>query len=463
MAATGGQQGGVGRGLIALATSGLPFALALGVALLMQFVVRDRLGDFYAKVALDVGTSVILAVSLTMVNGFTGQFSMGHAAFMLVGAYVAATLVYYGSFRLYGDAGVHGGAISTMLDPGRREGPLPWATGADLLFLAAALAGGLASAACGYLVGLPSLRLKGDYLAIVTLGFGEIVRVIIQSQTSNTLAVGDEVTQEHLGAIAAWHGAAEYDSISAAMINQVPAHQWARFVGGSLGFTGLPFYTNLFWVFLFAGLTLVVAHRLKSSSYGRAFLSIREDEIASEAMGVDTTRYKVRAFVVSAFFAGVAGALFAHTSGVQLNPGELGFQKSFDIIIMVVLGGLGSISGAAIAAAVLTYLPEWLRDPSHVWPLGGVVLLVVAVLARKSRVKGVLVVAAATGLLELGRYLARRNGVELSQYRMVLYALLLILMMILRPQGLLGVREVWEREFWGPLLGGRGGAKGGAP
>jgi branched-chain amino acid transport system permease protein len=146
-----------------------------------------------------------------------------------------------------------------------------------------------------------------------------------------------------------------------------------------------------------------VAYRIKNSTYGRAFLSIREDEIASEAMGVDTTKYKVRAFVVSAFFAGCAGALFAHTVGVQLNAGELGFVKSFDIIIMVVLGGLGSISGAMFAAIILTLLPELLRN--------------------------------------------------VQEYRMVAYASALIVMMLVRPQGLLGVREIWERRTWGWLLG----------
>jgi branched-chain amino acid transport system permease protein len=149
--------------------------------------------------------------------------------------------------------------------------------------------------------------------------------------------------------------------------------------------------------------TLLLAWRIKSSSYGRALISIREDEIASEAMGVDTTRFKIRAFVLSAFLAGCAGALFAHTVGVQLNAAELGFVKSFDIIIMVVLGGLGSISGAVIAAIILTILPEALRG--------------------------------------------------VAEYRMVAYAVALIVMMLVRPKGLLGVHEVWERAAWDWLLG----------
>jgi branched-chain amino acid transport system permease protein len=154
----------------------------------------------------------------------------------------------------------------------------------------------------------------------------------------------------------------------------------------------------LFWVFLFAFVTLLVAYRLKKGTFGRAFLSIREDEIASEAMGVNTTRYKVWAFVIAAFFAGIAGGLFAHTLGVGLSPQAAGFQKSFDIIIMVVLGGLVSISGATIAAVVVTLLPEYLRP--------------------------------------------------VAEYRMIIFALSLILMMIFRPQGLLGVRELWDKALW---------------
>ncbi|CAG0997119.1 High-affinity branched-chain amino acid transport system permease protein LivH [Phycisphaerales bacterium] len=360
-----------------------PFAAILLAALLMQFGLKPALGDggaFYTKLVLDCGIAITLAVSLTMVNGFTGQFSMGHAAFMAVGAYAAAGIMYYGSARVLGtenfaDPGAHAGLISTMLSDrqGADGSGVPLVSGADLLFLGAVLVGGLAAAGCGYLVGLPSLRLRGDYLAIVTLGFGEIVRVLIQSQTTDSL----------------------YD------VQEIKAKAWyelPKYLGGPVGFTGLPFYTSLFWVFLFCGLTVLVAYRLKESTFGRAFLSIREDEIAAEAMGVDTTRYKVRAFVISAFFAGVAGGLYAHTVGVQLNAGELGFVKSFDIIIMVVLGGLGSISGAAIAAVILTLLPEALRD--------------------------------------------------VAQYRMVAYALALITIMILRPQGLLGVHEVWNREAW---------------
>jgi len=396
----------------------LPFLVAAALALLLHGAVRPLLPEFFPRVILDIGINVILAVSLTMVNGFTGQFSLGHAAFMAVGAYTAAGIVYYGSYRLFGDAAVHGGWIS-----GLTPASGSFATGADMLFLGALLTGGLVAAVCGYVVGLPSLRLRGDYLAIVTLGFGEIVRVLIQSQTTDTL----------------------YD---AQTIAETPVWKLPQYLGGPVGFTGLPFYTSLFWVWLFAIITLVVAFRLKESTYGRAFLSIREDEIAAEAMGIRTTRYKVRAFVIAAFFAGIAGGLYAHTIGIQLNAGELAFMKSFDIIIMVVLGGMGSISGAAIAAAILSVLPELLRNPPSVLhPLmaGLLVLcaLVVLVFAR-GKVRALVRLVVAIGIYEGIRRAASAGGVNLADYRMILYAIALILMMILRPQGLLGLREFWN-------------------
>src|ERR1043165_1507710 len=345
-----------------------PALACVAIAVVLQLVVKplvvEHLNSFYAKLLLDIGTNIILAVSLTIVNGFTGQFSIGHAAFMAVGAYTAAAIVYYGSYRIFGNTDVYAGMLSTSA--GEREGLIGKG---DPFFLLALLAGGLAAAACGYLVGLPPLRLKGDYLAIVTLGFGEIVGVLIQ-QTTETIAVGDLITDEQLASISVWRdmGLKVGDEVTLEAIHKIPVWLLPKFVGGSLGFVGLPLYSSLFWSWLFAGITLLVAYRLKTSSYGRAFLSIREDEVAAEAMGVHTTRYKVRAFVIAAFFAGIGGGIYAHTLGVQLAPADLGFQKSFDIIIMVVLGGMGSISGASLAALILTGLPELLRDPPPLAP-----------------------------------------------------------------------------------------------
>jgi branched-chain amino acid transport system permease protein len=350
-----------------------PVLLALAVGLLAMDVVRPSIGGYPSTVMLLAGINIILAVSLTVVNGFTGQFSIGHAGFMAVGGYVGAAIMYYGSISIYGHADFMGGRLSWS---GGSDTVLPWLGSGDLLFVCSCLAGGAVAAAAGYVVGLPSLRLRGDYLAIVTLGFGEIVRVLFQG-TANQPEV-----------------------------DQVLAIEWWKrplMLGGAQGFTDVPTYTTLFWVYFFVVVTVVVCYRLKVSSTGRAFLSIREDEVAAQAMGVDVTRYKIRAFVLSSFFAGLAGALFAMDSGT-INAGSLGFQKSFSILIMVVLGGMGSISGAVLAAVVLTILPE--------------------------------------ALLSLGQ------GVQ--QFRLVLYALLLIGMMILRPQGLFGLREIWE------VFGGKG-------
>jgi ABC-type branched-subunit amino acid transport system permease subunit len=237
-------------------------------------------------------------------------------------------------------------------------------------------------------------------------------------------------------------------------------------VGQSLGFGNIPKYTSLFWVYLVCGVTLVVAYRLKTSTFGRAFLSIRENEIASEAMGVNTTRFKVWAFVIAAFFAGVAGGLYAHTLGVSLSPVDAGFQKSFDFIIMVVLGGLGSVSGATLAAIIVTLLPEVLRNftvgaGTVLLVVGGAMLLFTGIsllLAKKSgrplerRTKiaaGVGAMVAALGAI--GPFVVPSwLGVEvnLGDFRMIIYALMLILMMIFRPKGLFGVHEVWERSTW---------------
>ena len=407
--------------LLQSAMQGLwPLLASLALALLMFRVVGPLAGGFGSKVMLVAGINIVLAVSLTIVNGFTGQFSIGHAGFMALGGYAASSLVYYGSMRLWGAADFAGGLLSVTGDLDTFTGPLIGK--GDVLFVVACLVGGLVAAGAGWLVGLPSLRLRGDYLAIVTLGFGEIVRVILQGTPDQ---------------IQPW---------KAADAANVPFYELMFKVGGPKGFNLLPIYTTLFWVYLCVGLTLILVYRLKTSSYGRAFLSIREDEIAAQAMGVDITRYKVRAFVFSSFLAGVAGALYGLDLGA-INATELGFQKSIDIIIMVVLGGMGSISGAALAAVILTILPELLRDPPAIWPAGLAVLIVMVIvqaLRRRWNVKSLVVVAVATAALEIARRLCVANGINIADYRLVLYALMLVLMMILRPEGLFGVNELWD-------------------
>ena len=346
-----------------------PLVAGIAVAWLLQQWIAPTIGPFYAKVLLDIGIAIVAAVSLNIVNGFGGQFSIGHAGFMMIGGYAAAWLTYYGSIHLWGSPGFHGGFLG----------------GGDILFLLACVLAGVVAAGAGLIVGLPSLRLRGDYLAIVTLGFGEIVRVLIQ-RTSDVLPPADAAKTGMFGAIGN--------------------------LGGSLGFGGVPTYTRIFYVYVFVAILVICAYRLKISSRGRALLAVRENEIAAEAVGINTARVKIQAFVMSAFFAGIGGALFAHELGTTLNPRELGFQKSIDLVIMVVLGGMGSITGVVFAAVILTIMPELFR--------------------------------------------------QFSEYRMPVYALALIAVMILRPQGLFGIRELWDTPLWRRLLG-RAGHHGTTP
>ncbi len=405
-----------------------PAFASLALALILYFLIAPRIGGFASDLLMNFGIAIILATSLTVVNGFTGQFSIGHAGFMSLGGYAAATLVYYGSFHFYGDFDFHGGLISWS-GAGTFDGPL--ATRGDLLFIAACLFGAIVAAVAGWIVGLPSLRLRGDYLAIVTLGFGEIVRVLIQG------------TPDQL------------DTTTDPAITDVSFPKQLYHLGGALGFNSAPAYSTVFWIWLAVGITLTAIIRLKQSSYGRALLSVREDEVAAQAMGVNITKYKVRAFVFSAFFAGLAGALYAMKVGT-INAGELAFQKSFDIVIMVVLGGLGSVSGAAVAAVILTLLPELLRDPHSLYPWGLVIAAVIAglILAFAPRKKGpLLTLVGVCAGWELMRWTAARLHIDLSDYRMIIYALALIVMMIVRPQGLFGIREIWDYlprswQFW---------------
>ena len=261
---------------------------------------------------IQVGFFIILAVSLNLVTGYLGQLPLGHAGFMAVGAYAGA--IFW------------------------RGGFLP--DGASIIV--GLLLAGLVAAVFGIIIGIPALRLRGDYLAIITLGFGEMIRVLITNLPSIT--------------------------------------------GGAPGISS-PRYSSFLVVYLCVIFTCVAIHTLMKSRHGRAILSIRENEIAAESCGINTTYYKVMAFAVSAFFAGVAGALFAGNTGF-LVPDSFDFMMSINILMIVVLGGMGSMAGSVIAAAVLTSLPVLMQF--------------------------------------------------LAQWRMVIYALLLIIVMIFKPTGLLG-------------------------
>jgi branched-chain amino acid transport system permease protein len=394
--------------------------IAIAAAVVLQVTVRRWLGDYVERIMLDATIAVTLAVSLNIVNGYTGQFSIGHAAFFAIGGYAAAMVTYYGTLLIWNH--------TYAIDPWQH--PEQWTSFAlqQAMFIAATIFGGLVAAGAGWLVGLPSLRLRGDYLAIVTLGFGEIVRVLLQ-QTNHQVYSQQELHE------ATWQ-------------------ELVFPVGGALGFINIPKITTLFWTTLAAGITLIVAWRLKKSTFGRSMIAIRENEIAAEAMGVNVTRLKVWAFVFAAFFAGVAGSMYAHEPGVQMAPTDAGFIRSFDIVIMVVLGGLGSISGAALAAVLITFANEWLRDPTQaihfgslsveVWwiVLGAMALRLI--LFPQNRLKSIPYWTTAVIAVAAATWASRRWNLSLGEYRMILYALALILVMILRPRGLFGTAEVTD-------------------
>lgn len=293
----------------------------------LVFWFSNFINPYYLDVTTGIGINIIMAVSLNLVNGYTGQFSLGHAGFMAVGAYTAASVTMRLGPHFFGLVG--GSNTATVA----------------ALFLIALITGGLVAAVAGLCVGVPSLRLKGDYLAIVTLGFGEIIRVIFRNMDS---------------------------------------------VGGALGLTGIPAYTNIFWVFSFAAITIYVVTCMVNSTYGRGFIAVHDDEVAAEAMGINTTKYKIIAFVVGAFFAGTAGGLYGHFKLV-IDPKGFDFIKSIEIVVMVILGGMGNTVGVILAAILLTLLPEVLRG--------------------------------------------------FAQYRMILYSLLLVILMLTRPQGLFTPRK----------------------
>jgi len=300
-------------------------AIALG---LLASLFADRINPYWLFIFYDIGISIVMAVSLNLINGYTGQFSLGHAGFMAVGAYTSAVITnQFGDLSFFAANGIFAGAL---------------------------LAGGLAAALAGLLVGIPTLRLRGDYLAIVTLGFGEIIRVILQNMDR---------------------------------------------VGGARGLSVMHGWTNLFWTFGLAAVTVYVVASLVNSTYGRGFIAVHDDEVAAEAMGINTTKYKVTAFVIGAFFAGIAGGLYAHAKQF-VTPGGFGFMQSITFVVMVILGGMGNTVGVILAAILLTLLPEGLRQLAGYPHLGWI-----------------------------------------GETRMIIYSLLLIILMLTRPQGLFSFKK----------------------
>lgn len=373
--------------------------LALAGAYAAQSAVLGMNNSFVSLLFVLAGLYVTLAVSLNLINGITGQFSMGHAAFYMIGAYTAA--------------------LVTKLAWKSQMAPMGWV-------LIMVVVGALAAALAGLLVGIPSLRLRGDYLAVVTLGFGEIVKIIAKNQ---------------------------------------------EVLGKAYGMNNPLKFQSIFLVFLLAILCIAVCRNLLKTAHGLSFLAVREDEIASAAMGVNLTKIKVSAFVLGSAFAGAAGALYSH--GIQfISPESFSMDMSFLIVTMVVLGGTGSITGTSIAAVVLFLIPEKLRDLSNV-KMGmivgiGIALIITVALIKRAQdhyhksspPKSVVVI----GLTIAGLILAAGLGAALanipalavevagSKLRTVMLAVTLVVLMLLRPQGIFGHHEFswsWVQKLFG--------------
>ncbi|MBN2395302.1 MAG: branched-chain amino acid ABC transporter permease [Candidatus Atribacteria bacterium] len=309
--------------------------------------------DAYKIRILNLGAIyVTLGVSLNLIYGFTGQFSLGHAGFMAIGAYVTTLFVLPSYYK----------EMIFILEP------LVWPfTIIRAPFIVALFLGGLFAAAAAFIIGLPVLRLKGDYLGIATLGFAEIIRIIA---------------------------------------NNLP-----QVTNGALGIKGIPEYTNLWWSVGVAVFTIYIIKGLISSSYGRALMAIRENEIAAEVIGINLTYHKVMSFTISAFFAGVAGGLFACLL-TTIDPKAFMFIMTFNILIVVVMGGLGSITGTVIAAFLFNFLLEYLRPIEAGFEIGPVSM------------------PAIPGL------------------RMVTFSVLLLIIILYKQKGLLGGLEFSWRGFF---------------
>lgn len=297
-------------------------------AVLALLISAGVITNYWKGILISIGINVILATSLNLACGYLGQLPLGHAGFMAVGAYTGAIFI-------------KTTPVAALLKAGNTFGALPYVV---LAILFSAVVAGI----FGLLIGIPALRLKGDYLAIITLGFGEIIRIVITN----------------------------IDSVLG-----------FKFTYGSAGLARIPKFTSFNLAFVMVCVCLMIIHMFMKSRHGRAVLSIRDNEIAAESVGINTTYYKTAAFVLSAMLAGVAGCLYGGYIG-SLYPSTFKFMKSIEVLVMVVLGGMGSMLGSVVSAIVLTALPELLR--------------------------------------------------AFSDYRMVAYSLALVLMMIFRPEGLMG-------------------------
>jgi branched-chain amino acid transport system permease protein len=347
----------------------------VGFAILETLIQVHVLDDYTLQILCIAGINVLVALSLNLISGFTGQLALGHAGFMAVGAYTTGILLVQ----------------------------------AHWLLLPALLAGGLMTAFFGLLIGMPTLRLRGDYLAIVTLGFGEIIRVAINN----------------------------FDEILRWVVGNPDLPGWT---GGPTGLSGIPGYdvnimannpAAFLWIYPGVALSVILVMNLIRSSHGRALVAIREDEISAQAMGVNLFGMKLTSFVISAFLAGLGGALYAPFIG-YLSPPGFDFLRSVFFVIIVVLGGMGSITGTVIAGIGLTFLQEFLRTNAK--DAGNQIILFVQQTLFPSTVTS-------------GAW-----TVDLVPLSQVLFGLILILLMIFRPGGLMGTRELpltrWLTTPW---------------
>lgn len=323
-------------------------AAAAGILVLLNFI----LDSYLLRIVNLCGIYITLALSLNLIYGFTGLFSLGHAGFMAIGAYTSALLTMSPAQK----------QMNFFLEP-----LVPWLANVEWSFFPALMAGGLVAAAMGFLIGAPVLKLKDDYLAIATLGFAEIIRIFFTNMQNVT--------------------------------------------NGPLGLKGLPPYTNIWWTWGIAFVSIFFMVRLFQGSYGRAFKAIREDEIAAEAMGINLFRHKMLSFTIGSFMAGVGGGLLGHLMGT-IDPLMFRFLLAFNILLIVVLGGMGSITGTIISGIVVTVFMEYLRFLD--------------------------------GPMDLGFF--RTDGIP--GLRMVIFSILLMIVILFFQKGLMGNREFsWNFLF----------------
>ena len=357
--------------------SRLPLVAAgvLVVVLLLDFFLKSIIPDSSIRQLLMLAAcNVLVALSLNIINGMAGQFSIGHAGFVGIGGYTSAVM----ASNLHASLG--GGEVTF----GKSFIVVP------LCLCASAGVAGL----FGFLVGLPSLRLKGDYLAIVTLGFAEIFRLVIATAQANDGTAKVGILAKIGSGLSSLGGQNGYQGLN----NQ-----------------GVPLYAGPFWVFGLAFVLGVVAWRIKFSGWGRALRALREDEIAGAAVGVDPTRYKVTSFVIAAVGAGVAGGLLAsmRDGNPTIQPDQFTFNTSFDAITMVILGGSGSVTGAIFGGVFVTFTVKMIEQLQ--------------------------------GLESVQALKVQFPSLDLNALRMVVYAAVLITLMILRPEGLFGERELFKK------------------